>query len=123
MPARWCACGCGRDITHKREDAKTFGASCRQRIARAAQRTTSNPLEPRSCQCDSGFFYRDAEGDAVCGLCGCWIARVAASLISEDYQLAEAVLRSNGTFLPFRPIARKWFDTQQEYRRRETARS
>src|SRR5829696_263902 len=58
-----------RDHTPTRR-RKTFGASCRQRLKRAAEREVCGPLESRLRQCDSGFFYRDAEGDAVCGLCG-----------------------------------------------------
>lgn len=34
--ARVCACGCARDISHKRAGARTFDASCRKRLSRTS---------------------------------------------------------------------------------------
>lgn len=105
---RSCACGCGRDISNKRLDARTFGASCRQRLKRqsAASEEPRRPVLAESCHCDSGFFYRDHDGDAVCGSCGCWIGKVSPRLI--DYDEFDALMRSNGTSVNRRPIRREW---------------
>ena len=37
-PRRLCACGCGRDISHKRADSRTFDQACRKRFSRAVSR-------------------------------------------------------------------------------------
>jgi hypothetical protein len=109
---RVCACGCGRDITHKRADARTFGASCRQRLARVAQRGAYNPLEPEGCQCQNGWSYRDAEGDATCGLCGCWLAKVSTPV--SAFHTFDALMRSNGTYVARRPVPREWRTARKE---------
>ena len=117
-PRRFCACGCRREITHRRADAKTFGASCRQRIARAATGQRFAPDEAKRCRCESGWFFRDAEGDAVCGLCGCWLAKVAHP--PGSHELIDALMRANGVYVRPRPLSKPWDDTQAAYRRRET---
>lgn len=43
---RLCACGCGRDISHKRADARTYDATCRQRLTRAGAARPSGSREP-----------------------------------------------------------------------------
>jgi hypothetical protein len=106
QPRRFCACGCRREITHRRADAKTFAASCRQKIKRAADRERLEPLAARACQCEGGFFYRDAEGDAVCGLCGCWLARIATPI--NGFDGVDALLRSNGVYVAPRLLPREW---------------
>lgn len=150
---RVCACGCGREITHKRADARTFGASCRQKLSREASRATAanpndqrwkrtlaiaadiahveqalvsgaldagtgarlialltqdrlNALGVRPCRCRSGLFFRDPDGDAVCALCGCWLASVASRL--GNYDALDAFVRANGTRITRRPIPKEW---------------
>lgn len=105
-PVRFCACGCEREITHSRADAKTFGASCRSRIKR--DRDGQAPRELRTCQCESGFFYRDVEGDAICGQCGCWLAKITSSIVDAEYRDAEAEMRSNGVYVTRRLVPREW---------------
>jgi hypothetical protein len=68
----------------KRADAKTFGASCRMKLSRAAAREPFEPTTAKSCRCESGFFVRDPEGDAVCGLCGCRLAKVSTRVDGFD---------------------------------------
>lgn len=107
---RSCDCGCGRDITHRRRDTRTFGASCRQRLRRSLLRDADlraeAPLDPRTCQCESGFFFRDPDGDAVCALCGCWLAKVEPR--PNGFDAADALLRSNGSYTCRRRVPREW---------------
>jgi hypothetical protein len=105
-PRRFCACGCNREITHRRADAQTFGASCRQALARAEARRRLQPDAARTCQCESGFFFRNAEGDAVCGLCGCWLARVTGPV--GDFDLFAEAMSTNGTYVRRRVVPREW---------------
>jgi hypothetical protein len=105
-PVRLCACGCGRDITHRRADAKTFGSSCRQRLARATAREQFNPGAAGACRCANGFFYRDAEGDSVCAMCGHWVTRVVTPI--NGFDALDALLRSNDTHVVRRPLSREW---------------
>lgn len=111
---RLCACGCGRSLRGKRADAKTFGASCRQRLARAAAAQRVEPTAAATCVCEAGFFYRDTDGDAVCGLCGCWLTRIEPRLI--DYDLVDALMRTNGPSVAQRrrPFDSKWRTSRRE---------
>lgn len=45
MPTRFCACGCGREIDHKRAGARTFDAACRKRLSRGARGEWAGPTQ------------------------------------------------------------------------------
>jgi hypothetical protein len=70
---RLCACGCGRDLSHKRADALTFDAGCRKRLSRAQaqQARQPAPMGERcvSCRC---FLSRYGKGGAHWGLLAVW---------------------------------------------------
>jgi hypothetical protein len=90
--SRVCACGCGRTLDHLRVDAKTFSATCRQRLKRGRDRTdglTEPELRPlgkymvqpwelgelRSrpgCRCNGHHIAARDEHGVRCVKCGHW---------------------------------------------------
>jgi len=79
-PERPCACGCGRDISHKRRDSLTFDSACRMRVLRQQrelertladerdneQRLAYRAVQP-NCRCNGSHLLGE---DGTCVKCG-----------------------------------------------------
>jgi hypothetical protein len=100
---RLCECGCDRDISHKRADARYFEDKCRVRAQRARdaadpERVVERRLErltvtelPGGChaECRGEGVERDPEGAWICLKCGRPRTAVLAPVNGYDRRLAE----------------------------------
>lgn len=69
-PARACL-SCGRDISHRRADAKTCGATCRQQVKRHGPLPGEDPLPAVLCRGAGHVQVIDLRDDEpTCALCG-----------------------------------------------------
>ena len=66
-PARACL-RCGRDLSHRRSDAKTCGTTCRKQVERHGPLAVAEPLRAVLCRCN-GHHIVDEFGDG-CAKCG-----------------------------------------------------
>jgi len=77
---RPCACGCGRDISHKRRDSLTYDSSCRMRLLRQQRELEQTLADERDCErrlayravqpncrCNGHHLLGDAGGCIKCG--------------------------------------------------------
>lgn len=115
-PTRRCICGCGRSLTGKRADARTYDASCRSRVARdearrradeASRPELPHPEPPRQrCRCAAGALATvDPDGDLVCSKCGRFRAHVEARIRGFDTTAHQMVTDADGHL--YRPARKR----------------
>lgn len=75
-PARACL-RCGRDISHRRSDAKTCGTTCRKQVERHGPLAVAEPLRAVLCRCN-GHHIVDEIGDG-CAKCGHFLPTLEAA--------------------------------------------
>jgi hypothetical protein len=67
-PERLCDCGCGRSVAHKRADALTYSAACRQRLTRSRATHASDANGLRALDDDAKRIKLAIDGEIAARL-------------------------------------------------------
>lgn len=112
---RVCACGCGRDISHKRAGARTFDAACRKRISRKEFEPPLDELDRLLVERAQTWAHRLSAEFIEQYLDDLWDGirrdRAAVTPVERDDQLhaIQSLMESNGTHARRpRRLPRRW---------------
>lgn len=137
-PRRLCECGCGRDLSHKRRDARAFNNACAQRLGRGRAANTADATGLAELDADGRRLRLAVAGEIAGRLTAAQTIRLfeqvpdlascrahaivyrASDGCPSCVDLHRALMEENGDHTPDRPLVRTWRGErgEQPYRSR-----